>query len=83
MKLQVVEIIAPAYWASYLTNGDASGIGDEEAKRCDAFMAKHYPYVDVVDVKGEPFFSWSYDAYGGDSEGGDLCEYVGLLEVAA
>jgi len=80
-KLNVVSIIAPAYWATYLMNGDASGIGDEEAARIDRFMAKHYPHVDVVDC-GEPYFSWSFDMYGGDAEGGDLCEYAGLIAEA-
>ncbi len=33
------KLTAPSAWASYLTNGDASGIDDDERKACDAWLA--------------------------------------------
>jgi len=35
-----VELTAPSYWASYLINGDASGMDDDEIKACDAWIAR-------------------------------------------
>jgi hypothetical protein len=32
MATEVDEIDAPAYWASYLVNGDASGLDDNDTK---------------------------------------------------
>lgn len=41
MKLSPLTIVLPAYWASYLVNGDASGITPEERANADAFLARH------------------------------------------
>ena len=30
---------APAYWASYVINGDSSGMEDKEIAACDAWLA--------------------------------------------
>lgn len=78
--MQVYTFTAPAFWASYLINGDASGLCPGEAKRIDEYMALAHPGVDVHDV-GEPGFSWTYDLYGGDVPGGDLAEYTGLVHA--
>lgn len=40
MSFDVVKHKAPAYWASYLINGDASGLDDAEARECDAWIAR-------------------------------------------
>ena len=37
----------PAYWASYLTNGDASGMTDEEIAQCDEYTKDLGSCVDV------------------------------------
>ena len=42
--------IAPSYWASYLINGDATGISVEEREACDAwlsFLGSNYHCVDA------------------------------------
>ena len=31
----------PAHWASYLINGDASGLDDAEQAACDAYTREH------------------------------------------
>lgn len=71
-----------AAWASYLINGDASGLEQREIELCDAWAEKLPGYV--VDVErdesgeaAEPFFTWSYDLHTGDDcRGGDCLTYV-------
>jgi hypothetical protein len=38
--LRPVKHDLPAYWASYLINGDASGLEPEEKKACDDYLTK-------------------------------------------
>lgn len=40
MSIEVDEVEAPAYWASYLVNGDASGLEDYELNQARAFERK-------------------------------------------
>lgn len=77
----------PAHWASYLINGDASGLTDAEIERVDAYiddLGVNAKYIDVTlssdrDAEAEPYFSWSFDLYGGDARGGDLLDYTVIL----
>lgn len=39
MSFKVIEETAPAIWASYLINGDSSGIEDTDIKQADKFQA--------------------------------------------
>jgi hypothetical protein len=39
MALKPITATAPDAWASYLINGDASGITDEDQVQCDAWIA--------------------------------------------
>jgi hypothetical protein len=78
-----ITLPAPACWASYLVNADASGLDAEEVAAADEWIAREVPpgaSVDVMrDAEGEPmdaWFSWSYGLYGGTASGGDLLEYV-------
>jgi hypothetical protein len=81
---QVFTAPASAYWASYLVNGDSSGLDAREIALADRWQAEHAPAY-VVDVErdesGEAIekrFSWQYGAITGDSEsvGGELLDYV-------
>jgi hypothetical protein len=74
-KLKFVKTPMPVYWASYLINGDASGLEPGEQQRVDAYL-KHENIIDVADVADESYFSWSYDLYGGEAQGGDLVDYT-------
>jgi hypothetical protein len=65
----------PSSWASYLINGDASGLTAEEVQACDQYLNKN-EIAEVIDQPGEAFFSWSYASYGGTAEGGDLAHYI-------
>lgn len=78
-NLEPATIQGSAHWASYLVNGDASGLTDSELAVCDAWLVQnaleHAPIVDC----GEPYFSWSYGLHtSADCQGGDLVEYTYL-----
>lgn len=51
--------ILPARWASYLINGDDSGLEDPEIAEIDSFCEGLGPCVNVSD---ENEFSWTNDA---------------------
>jgi len=54
-KVETMEVVAPAPWATALVYGDFSGIEDDaECERVEAFM-RELPGP-VVDVIGEPEF---------------------------
>lgn len=57
--MKTVTYTLPSYWASYLINGDASGLEDAETKEIDGFCADLGPCLDVSD---EEEFSWHNDA---------------------
>lgn len=80
----VIETSAPAYWAPYLVNGDASGLDAREIALADKWQAGHAPAY-VVDVARDrfglpasPYFSWAYGAIAGDETctGGELLDYI-------
>ena len=70
-SLEPATIQGSAYWASYLINGDASGLSDSELATCDAWLVQNaLERREFVDV-GEPYFSWSYGLHtGADCQGG-------------
>lgn len=39
-KLEVIEATAPSHWASYLINGDSSGLEDDDIAQCDAWIER-------------------------------------------
>lgn len=41
VSLEPVTYRLPSYWASYLINGDGSGLEDSEIAQADAFLASH------------------------------------------
>ena len=74
MTLSVSEAVGSAYWASYLINGDATGLTDEEEALCDAWQALQAPAFVVGTLNDEePWFSWSYGMYTGSSYSGGNC----------
>jgi len=66
----------PAYWASYLINGDASGLEPGEQETVDAFLARE-GLPAPVDCTAEPYFSRHNDAHTGLA--GDVLDYTFLL----
>lgn len=68
----VVYYTLPVYWASYLINGDATGLEDGEQERIDAFLRKH-DLADAIDVSEDSWFAWRNDA---GTLGGDVATYT-------
>jgi hypothetical protein len=67
--------ILPAYWASYLINGDASGLSDDEQAECDAWTDTNLG-GNCVDV-GEPYFAHRNDA---GTLAGDVAEFTFFVD---
>ena len=65
--------ILPAYWASYLINGDDSGISGQDKAECDQWLESN-GNPNIVDC-GESYFSWDNEA---TTLGGDVCDYTAL-----
>lgn len=63
----------PASWASYVINGDASGIEDDEVIVIDAWLNKVQPGI-PTSCSDEQFFSWHNDGPT-PNIGGDCLEY--------
>ena len=64
----------PAYWASYLINGDASGLESGERATIDAWLAREGG-PNIVDC-GDSYFSRHNES--GNGMAGDVCEYTAL-----
>ena len=64
----------PEYWASYLINGDASGLEDGEMEEIDGWFDNEQP-GDCVDVGEESWFSSWNDAR---TLAGTVAEYTFL-----
>lgn len=71
--LDTIEVTLPVYWASYLINGDASGLQDGEQEEIDAYMELQAPYTCAVDCEQESTFSWRNDA---NNLGGDVLRFT-------
>ena len=70
MKIDTYQEDLPDYSLSYLINGDASGLDDDDIKNIDEFMEYYYNLADqlngnvVIDVVSEEGFFTSYPAFG-------------------
>ena len=71
-KLKVVMYDLPAYWASYLINGDTS----ESFPEANKFLDKN-GLPSPVSCSNEAWFSWNNDANTG--LGGDVLTYTFLI----
>lgn len=67
MSIRVVTYTLPVYWASYLINGDPSGLNDGEQETIDRWMRNERPGY-PVDCGDESWFAYTNDAtrLGGD-----------------
>ena len=71
----------PVYWASYLINGDTSGLEDGEQTEIDAWLAA-LPYGwDCVDVSEETSFRRSNDS--NSTLAGDCADYTFMRNKSA
>jgi hypothetical protein len=76
--METTTLSLPAYWASYLINGDASGLEDGEQERVDEFLARE-GLPAPVSCSDEAYFSRHNDAHIGLA--GDVLHYTFLVET--
>lgn len=76
MSFDTVQHVAPEYWASYLINGDASGLDDAEQSAADAWM-RSIGLGDPVDVESVGF-DVIHTAHLGGRFAGDVARYTFL-----
>lgn len=67
-------------WASYLINGDCSGLTEEERAACDNWLAIELAEGEtIVDCADEGRFTWSYDLHTHTGiKGGNVLAYTVL-----
>lgn len=53
----LTHIVAPAAWASYLINGDASGLEPGEREKADAWLQREGVEIVGTEPNAEPYFS--------------------------
>jgi hypothetical protein len=78
MAMKVHKFTAPSEWASYLINGDNSGIDMQEEAAADAWIA-WVGYGEPVDCE-DAGFKWRHDAIEFCSFGAD-CQTYSFLEA--
>ena len=74
--MSIITAIAPGAWASYLINGDASGISPDDRAACDAWIAREGLGAPVSCV--DAGFRWRHDASREMPFGADCQEYAFL-----
>lgn len=74
--MNIQTITAPEHWASYLINGDASGLDDGEQAIIDRWIKRENVRA-VHGVSEQSRFTWSYRLYSpeSDAEGGSVADY--------
>ena len=77
--MKEIEYILPEYWASYLMNGDSSGLSQEEETNIELWLKLHNN-PNIIDVKDDAHFRYdgSWDAP--NELGGDYCTYIALID---
>ena len=70
--MKTIEYTLPEFWASYLINGDASGMEDNEQKEIDAFL-KNENLGFCLSRSDESEFKWRNDA---NNLGGNCLVYT-------
>ena len=77
MTHKVIHLVAPSYWASYLINGDHSGLNAVEKLACDDWIkSQNVGYPVTCDDAG---FRWRHDA-DAFALAGDCQTYAFLVE---
>jgi hypothetical protein len=76
--MKTLVLTAPSFWASYLINGDASGISDDERVACDTWLAREGLGA-PVDCEDAGFCKW-HDALNECPFSADCQTYTFLVE---
>ncbi len=76
--VQFIELTGPASWASYLINGDDSGLEEGESEKADAWLKREGAARVVSDVEDSERFTWSMRLHCPelDCEGGTVLDYI-------
>ena len=77
MELKTVKQELPIYWASYIANGDATGLEDDQEQQLIDETLKQLNLTNCVDVLEDISFKTGI-SYLPDLVGGDYCTYVFL-----
>jgi hypothetical protein len=72
LPMKTIEYTLPEFWASYLINGDASGLEDSEQNEIDEFL-KNENLGFCLSCSDESEFKWRNDA---NNLGGNCLVYV-------
>lgn len=79
---ETLTITLPDYWASYIINGDASGLTEDERAICDRAIERECgDDWTIVDVSDDGLrFTWSYRLYNpeADCDGGSVVDYTAI-----
>jgi hypothetical protein len=76
--MTTITLSLPAYWASYLINGDPSGLEPDEQEQIDAFLARE-GLGSPVSCSEEASFSRYNDAH--TALAGNVLDYTFLVEA--
>jgi hypothetical protein len=74
MTIETITYILPEYLASYLINGDHSGLTDQEVTEIDQFLDREKVYF--VSCTDDPYFAHRNDL---NSLGSTVIEYTAIL----
>lgn len=77
--MATITATAPSHWASYLINGDASGLDDDEKNACDAWIARE-GLGDPVDCSDAGFIR-AHDAFREWPLASDCQEYTFIVRA--
>ena len=80
-KPDTLKITLPAYWASYIINGDGSGLEPGEKEIADRAIKRECgDEWTIIDCSEEARFTWSYRLYNpeADCEGGEVLDYTAI-----
>lgn len=84
-QFNVYTFTAPEYWASYLINGDFSGLSDDEKAACDRWTAHLLETIGTgapVDCE-DAGFCRTHDAWSESPFSGDCQTYTFLAPVVS
>jgi hypothetical protein len=58
--METIQLDLPSFFASYLINGDSSGLNDQEIQEIDSFLEKK-GVGHCMSMSDETWFSWRND----------------------
>ena len=78
MRLKPLEIVAPSHWASFLINGDDSGLEPDEYRALTAFLARQNAGL-PVSCEDAGFCKWHDALPELDGKAADCQTYIFLV----